>query len=346
MILDLTSRKRERRQSKSVAHASGSSELIVQHGAPMNHLRLIFVAAVLCPALGCEWMKEHSIGKNLHKDKTGNGELPKVAPDPLVAYLNDRADRLHSITNADVRVTARERSIPMPPLRGTRVASQPRNFRMVGDAAMAAKVDLGSNDQQFWVYAKVPTNDPMFVYASHSDFEAGKAKIPGGIPFEPEWVMQAFGMAHFPPNNQYTVLPPDEKTRTYTLKWPAVTPNGVSVVKEIVFDGDAATGNKPQVKKHIIRDTKGKLICFAEIKEAKTVQTGTTDPRTNLPLAVQYPTKVLLRWEEQKFEMELELLNAKINQPLTQEEFRRYYTRPNIPGATPIDLAKYEAPLK
>ena len=314
----------------------------------MNHLRLILAAAVLCPAVGCEWMKEHGIGKNGPKDKI-NGEdkireLPKVAPDQLVKYLNDRADRLQSISNADVRVTARDRSIPMPPLRGTLVASQPRNFRMVGDAAMAAKVDLGSNDQQFWVYAKVPTQDPVFVFASHNDFNEGKAKIPGGIPFEPEWVMQAFGMAHFPPNNQYSAKT-DEKTRTYTLSWPAVapngTPNGVSVLKEIVFDGDAATGTKPQVKKHIVRDTKGKMICFAEIKEAKTVQTGTTDPVSGQPLAVQYPTKVLLRWEEQKFEMEFELLNAKINQPLTQEEAKRYYTRPNIPGATPVDLAEY-----
>lgn len=312
----------------------------------MNHLRLVLAAAVLCPLVGCEWMKSHGIGKpDNHSGKHKDGALPPVAPEQLVAYLNDRADRLQSITHADVRVTARDRSIPMPPLRGTLVASQPRNFRMVGDAAMAAKVDLGSNDQQFWVYAKVPTQDPMFVFASHTDFSEGKAKIPGGIPFEPEWVMQAFGMAHFPPTNQYAVLPPDDKGRTYTLKWPAVTPSGVSVVKEIVFDADAATGNRPQVKRHVVRDTKAKPICTAEIKEAKTVQTG-TDPQTGQPLAVQYPTKMLLRWEEQKFEMELELLNAKINQPLTPEEARRYYNRPNIPGATPIDLAKYESPIR
>lgn len=304
----------------------------------MKPLRLMIIAAVLCPAIGCEWMKEHGWNKNTTKDK---GELPKVTPDQLLTYLNDRAGRLQSITNADVRVTARDRSVPMPPLRGSLVATQPRNFRMVGDAALAAKVDLGSNDQQFWVYAKVPTADPMFVFASHSDFEAGKAKIPGGIPFEPEWVMQAFGMTTFAPNNQYSAKS-DDKSRTYILSWPAVTPNGVAVIKEIVFDGDAATGTKPQVKKHLIRDTKGKLICFAEIKAAKTVQTGGTDARTNLPLAVQYPTTVLLRWEEQKFEMELEILNAKINQSLTQEEQRRYFTRPNIPGATPVDLAKYE----
>ncbi|HEY1190604.1 MAG TPA: hypothetical protein VGE74_23425 [Gemmata sp.] len=323
----------------------------------MNRFRLILAAAVLCPLVGCEWMKQHGIGTNLVKDRDGPRELRKVTPETLVGYLNTQADRLQSITQADVRVTARDRNIPMPPLRGSLVASQPRNFRMVGDAAMAAKVDLGSNDQQFWVYAKVPTADPMFVFASHTDFEAGKAKIPGGIPFEPEWVMQAFGMAHFPLNQPPEPSPgpapgpprglsygvkPDERARTYTLSWSAVTPSGAPVVKEIVFEADDAYGNKPQVKKHIVRDTKGKVICSAEIKEARTVQLGGADPRSGHPLTVQYPTRIVLRWEEQKFEMELELLTAKINQPPTQEEARRYFNRPNIPGATPIDLARYE----
>ena len=311
----------------------------------MNRLRLILAAAVLCPLVGCEWMKTHGPWKDGPVDGKDKGKLPPVSPEQLVSYLNERADRLQSISNADVRVTATDRSmrVPIPVnIRGFLTASQPRNFRLKSTGVVGGDVDLGSNDEQFWVYAKVPTQDPMFVFASHTDFGSGKAKIPGGIPFEPEWVMQAFGMAHFAPSNQYAVLPPDEKTRTYTLKWPALTPAGVSVIKEVVFDADAAAGNKPQVKRHVVRDTKAKPICFAEIKEAKSVATG-TDPQTGLPLSVQYPTKMLLRWEEQKFEMELELLTAKINQPLTAEEARRYYTRPNIPGATPIDLAKYES---
>jgi hypothetical protein len=118
------------------------------------------------------------------------------------------------------------------------------------------------------------------------------------------------------------------------------------VVKEVVFDGDPATGNRPQVKKHVIRDTRGKLLCSAEIKEAKTVPSGLSDPKTGAPLAVQYPTGVLMRWEEQKFEMKLDVLNAKINQQLTQEEFRRHFSRPNVSGVTPIDHARYEAPIR
>lgn len=319
----------------------------------MNRFRLILVAAVLCPSVGCEWMKQHGIGKNIGADKDGgrDRELRKVAPEELVGYLNDRADRLQSITNADVRMLAVDRSglVPTPPitLRGELFAVQPRNFKLTGTGgAIDIKMFLGSNDQQFWVYAKMPTVDPMYVFASHSDFEAGKARIPGGVPFEPEWVLQTLGMAHLPATNQYAPVKLDANARTYTLSWPATTPNGVSVVKEIVFDADPATGTKPQVKKHVVRDTKGKTLCYAEVKEAKTVQTGAADAKGQ-PLAVQYPTTVVLRWEEpQKFELKLEVLTAQINHPLTPEEAKRHFSRPNVAGTTPVDLARYDLPLK
>ena len=56
-----------------------------------------------------------------------------------------------------------------------------------------------------------------------SDFESGKAQLPGGVPFEPEWVMQALGMTRFPLENQYRVEV-DQRARVYKLTWPAKTP--------------------------------------------------------------------------------------------------------------------------
>ncbi len=319
----------------------------------MKTFRLLLVAAVLAPLTGCEWIKNH-VGKGDDKDRP-TGPLPKAQPDQFVTYLNERSARMQSLNYGDVRLTASDHSVPLPPLRGSLAASQPRNFRMTGTGGpVGAKVDLGSNGEQFWVYVDAPTMKPKFVFASHSDFESGKAKLPDGIAFEPDWVMQALGMTMLQPNNQYSVKIDDTK-RTYTLSWPSTTPNGMSVVKQIVFDGDAATGTKPQVKKHLILDTKGKLICSAEIKQAKTVTlaptgqplpAGSPPASAQAPMVVQHPTLMVLRWEEQKFEMELELKTGKVNDPLTEEATRRLFTRPNIPGATPIDLAGGVFPLK
>lgn len=310
----------------------------------MKSLRLVLIATVLAPLTGCEWMKNHW-NKGDDRPPKGDGPLPNVQPDQLVNYINERAARLQSLYYGDVRLVARDNGLPLPALRGSMAATQPRNFRMTGTGgAMGAKVDLGSNDQQFWVYFDAPAVKPMFVFASHSDFEAGKAQIPGGIPFEPDWVMQALGMTTLPPNNQYTARV-DEKTRTYVLSWPAVTPSGTSVVKEIVFNGAAAAEGKPQIKRHVIRDTKNNVICSAEIKQAKTVALTSSDPRSGM-LAVQHPTLMVLKWEQQKFEMELELKTGQVNEPPTDEARRRLFTRPTIPGTPAIDLARADFPIK
>ncbi|MDY3551219.1 hypothetical protein R5W24_000294 [Gemmata sp. JC717] len=317
----------------------------------MNRLHLILAAAVLCPSVGCEWMKQNGIGKpDNYPGKFGRGrELSPVAPEKLVAYLNDRADGLQSITNAEVRVLATDRStlMPTPPisLQGTLFAAQPRNFDLYTKSGGLVDVTMfmGSNDQEFWVFVKAPTNEPVYMYASHADFEAGKVKLPGGVPFEPEWVMQALGMAHFPPNNRYEVTP-DPKAGTYTLSWPATTPTGMSVVKEIVFNADPADGKQSQVKRHAVRNAKGgKELCYAEIKEARTERGA--DGRV-----LQYPTFVVLRWEEpQKFELRLEVMNTpQINRPLTAEESNRHFRRRAVPGAKLIDLAqaRFDLPAK
>ena len=207
-------------------------------------------------------------------------------------YLNTQASRLEAVTYERATVTAKQGLISMPSLRGDLAASQPKNFRMRGQRELpAAKIDLGSNEQQFWLFIDAPSVRPTYVFASHSDFESGKAKIPEGIPFEPDWVMQALGMTKFQQNVPYEQVKLDEKARSYTLSWPATTPAGMPIRKEIVFAADDADSSRdqPQVKKHVIRDVKGRVICTAEVKRAKTVPVGGSDPRTGHALRRAIP---------------------------------------------------------
>src|SRR5579883_389377 len=318
----------------------------IPNETPMTRVRLLVLAAVMIPLVGCKWIDE--IVKKNQTPRGGTEPLPPVEPERLVRYVNERAARLQSLYYDDVRLVASDHGVRMPAnLTGILAASQPHNFRMKVKS-IPATVDLGSNDQQFWVYFDGAGSKPVYVYASHTDFKDGRARLEG-LPFEPEWVMQSLGMTTLSLSNKYNTPLPDQKKRTYTLSWPATLPDGTSVVKEIVFDGDPATGTKPQVQKHLVHDTEGKLICSAEIKQAQTVQLTQSDTRTGLPLAVQYPTLVVLWWEKQKFQMELDLKLGKkgsVNKGFTQEEARTYFNKPTISGTPAVDLAGGVFPLR
>lgn len=305
----------------------------------MRSLHLILAAAVLSPAVGCNWMKDRKDGGGSYRPRPTE-KLPDVAPNRLVKYLNDRATQFQSIDYGDVRYHCSQGVVPLPALEGNLACAQPRNFRMVGTRTPGTRVDVGSNDQQFWMFVQIPTQKPTYVYASHDDFKAGKARLPDDVPFEPEWVMQAIGMMTLPAGDQYRVEI-NERDRTYTLWWPATTPAGLQIRKEIVFDGDSAAPPHPQVKRHVVRDPRTKrVICTAEIKSAQAIPAG-TDAETGYPLAIQYPTRVVLRWEEQKFEMDMTLDKARVNQPVPEEQARRLFTRPTIQNVPEINLANY-----
>jgi hypothetical protein len=301
----------------------------------MRSLHVLSVVALLAGAIGCTLFDKRS---DTPRPST---PVAKVSANQLIDYLNERASRLQSIS-AEVRFTAREGLIAAVSLHGDLSASQPRNFRMTGlGGAVPAKVDLGSNYDQFWVYLEAPTTKPMFVYASHSDFEAGRAKLPGGLPFEPDWVMQALGMHKFPKDIQYNEPLLSQSDRTYTLSWQTMTPSKMAIKKEVVFDADEARDGRPQVKKHLIKDSKNKLLCSAEVKKVSSVPIGGFDQRSP-QLAVQYPTHVVLRWEVQNFELDLTLERAQVNQEFSDEQKRRLFSRPAEYPTQALDLAKYE----
>ncbi|MBX9584136.1 MAG: IgGFc-binding protein [Gemmataceae bacterium] len=300
----------------------------------MRSVRLLLLTAALGLAAGCSWLKD-TVGR------PGPGmPLDPAEPSRLVALVNDQARQLQSLEyeNISVRVSGKDMILPAN-LRGNLAAAQPRYFRLVAQHPVAAvTVDLGSNPEHCWLYAKVPSNDPAYVTATHADFQSGRAELPGGIKFDPDWVMQALGMTTLPPDGQYTAKA-YQRDRVYgervcVLGWPGTGPGGQPVRREVVF---ASRDGRFHVQKHLIWDERGqKLIASADIKSTQPTGTG-----------AEYPTRVVLRWEEQKFEMDLDLRGrpAVVNQ-LTPDnqarrgEFAHLFTRPDaLYQKTPIDLA-------
>jgi hypothetical protein len=304
----------------------------------MRLLRVLGLTTVLAAGAGCglfEKMKSNT--------PKGGAPVAKVTAEQLVDYLNAQAARLQTVTYDRATVTARQGLVSLPSLRGDLAAAQPRNFRMRGQGGVvSAKIDLGSNEEQFWLYVDAPTARQTFVFASHSDFDGGRVRLPDGIPFEPDWVMQALGMKTFPRDAKYDPVKLDERNRTYTLSWPATTPAGAAIRKEVVFAADDADSSRdqPQVRRHVVRDVKGNVVCSAEVKSAKTVPVGGADARSGHAFVVQYPKHVVLKWEQQRFEMDMVLDGGRVNPGLTPEQIRTHFSRPTHYGVQPINLAE------
>jgi hypothetical protein len=301
----------------------------------MRTLKLLVIATALAPAVGCKWLEDMRANGDQGRNRV-RGKIEPVAAGDLVDFLNKRAARLRSVEYDNVHMHVAGKDVPLigANLAGELAVAQPRNFRMLAEGKFGGKVVMGSNDEQFWVYMDAPGGPPVYVYATHADFQTGRARMPNGLPFEPDWVMQALGMSIYPAANNYEVAV-NERERTYTLWWLSNSVSGGQVRKEVVFDADAATGSRPQVRRHVIRDAKGtRVIASADIKSAETVGVG-TDPVSGLPLAAQYPTRVVLKWADPQFEMDLTLEKARANQATDPTAF----ARPEIRNTPAINLA-------
>jgi hypothetical protein len=298
--------------------------------------------------LGCRQLDDWRQQVQQRRGSRPGGPIPQVSATQLVQYLNQQAGRLRTLSYTEARLTAREgeglKGAISYTLRGRLAAAAPRYFHLSAQGGLAGgKVDLGSNEERFWIYVDAPGSQPLYAFATHADFAAGKVQLPGQLPFEPDWVLQALGLATFPLELAYDPVHIDERARTYTLSWATSTPNGLPIRKEIVFAVDTATGSRPQVLRHRIRDSRGRLICSADIHSVHTFPTGTSDPNSGLPHIVQVPHQVVLRWEQQKVEVDLRLDDARVNQPWTAEQLRAEFT-PRISGAVPINLAEARFP--
>lgn len=173
-----------------------------------------------------------------------------------------------------------------------------------------------------------PPMDQTYVYCSHTDFKRGAGQLP--IPFDPDWALQALGMATYDPKLHYEVKT-NQKDKLYTLMMDSTTPQGTPVKRVIVFDPNPRA-NESHVREHLILDANGKLIASAKITKAALIPVGGAN--------VQVPTRVVLEWPQQKAKMELRLGRPRINEQMSEGEMRDLFTRPQPrDGVNPINLA-------
>jgi len=298
----------------------------------------LLVAAVVLSAVGCETFLPKP-----PKPAARTGPIPEHAPDVFVNYLNQQSAAIQSIEFDRVRISTESGPLLQQAvsLEGDLYCAKPRLFRLRAGLRVTPgeEVDVGSNAQYFWVYAK-RAQDPNFMYCSHDDYASGKVQLP--IPFDTEWVLQALGMTTYDPAAKYTVET-RQKEREYALVSECQTPQGVRVRKITVLTADMDNSSTPIVKKHVVMDARGVPIATAEVRKVKTVQAG-TDPQTGKPTVVQIPTDLLLTFQgpdNQKMKLSLLLDKETINPPSDERKQQYLFTLPKINGSNPVNLDDY-----
>lgn len=127
---------------------------------------------------------------------------PRVLP--VGATMNDVIQVVNTNTSRVQSVYTERATISGPlmlSLRAKVALERPRRLHLWADTMMTGpEVDLGSNDEMFWFWAKrMPP--PAVFFCRHDQFALSAAR--NLLPVEPEWLFDAFGLTTFDPNVQH-----------------------------------------------------------------------------------------------------------------------------------------------
>ncbi|MEN1681469.1 MAG: hypothetical protein AAGJ46_17955 [Planctomycetota bacterium] len=146
-------------------------------------------SVIACFATGCRLMRSGGAGT---APTTAAPVVlqPGATAQQVIAAVNQNSARVHSYSAPNATFTTP--AMPVGRLRGSVVLERPRRFRLrAGTALTGGEVDLGSNDERFWMWAK--RNEPPALYfARHTDHGLGAAREL--LPIDPAWVVDALGL--------------------------------------------------------------------------------------------------------------------------------------------------------
>jgi hypothetical protein len=242
-----------------------------------------------------------------------------------VRYLNDNGDRLQSLECGDLWIDAQDngQKVSLP---GVMTCARPRNFRLQATLLGNPAVDMGSNNNEFWYWIS-RADPPYLVHCSYADLARGDVSLP--FPFQPEWALEALGMAHYEPNGNYQLKP---NAKTVELIEQTTSSQGQPVRKVTVFDRASLASGRPQVRAHLLQDAKGQLICAAQITQYQADRTT----------GAVFPHLITLSWPAQGLAMTMKLDSVRVN-ALDQNRSLALFSRPQMSHIQTVDLARWQA---
>lgn len=272
---------------------------------------------LLCALPGCAGMRGLTWR---HGDPLRGAPKPNWPEDPqveeVVDHLNRNVDKLQAWRANSVKIRANN-----IPLSGTLAVERGKHLRLVVNSIAGNEVDMGSNDDLFWIWAKrMPP--PEYVYCRHEHTEAVRQAM--GIPFEPEWLMQALGVS--PLKADGTKLELEPTLRQARLVQQVTSAHGQPLRKVILVDLPRGV-----ILEHSVYDYHGQRIAVARLD----------DHQLDKASGVVLPRRVKLDWPQTEMSLVMSLGQVEINPRGIPSQI---WDMPKLAGYQVVDLGTMVQP--
>jgi hypothetical protein len=240
--------------------------------------------------------------------------LPATATlDQIVNVVNENSNRVQSLQSTQASL-----SLPgAPTLKATVALAPPRRLRLRASSFTSPELDLGSNDEMFWLW--ISRSQPPATYmCRHDQFAMSNAQQI--MPVEPEWLIDAAGLARFDTTQPLEGPFPEHGDRVEIRSHKLTTAGEVTQITVV----DQWEGT---VVEQDVYNSQGQLLAVARANHfQRDAGSGANLPRS---IDVQWPTTQL------SFHLDVSgwVVNGIPPDNLT------WFTKPEYPGYPNIDLA-------
>jgi len=233
--------------------------------------------------------------------------------DQVVQTVNANNSRIQSFWTTEATLSGPG----IPPLRANLAFQRPRQFRLLAETGLTGpELDLGSNDELFWFWAR-RSEPPAIYFCRHEQFATSPARR--YLPFEPDWMIEALGIAELDPAlpHQGPFPLPGNRLEVRTVRESADGP----MTKVTVIDGCHGW-----VVEQRLYDAQGRLLASSQTSGHR------RDPLSGLVM----PTVADVRFPPAQLALRIRLGNVQINRPLAGGP--ELFGLPRYQGAPLVDL--------
>lgn len=244
--------------------------------------------------------------------------VPSLDPDQFIARHNREA-RLITSYQAAPAVTPTDKTGRKNILRGVAhgrlYIEPPRNFRLVLKALQQDVIDVGSNEDQLWIWSKELQNGET-VFTCNYD-EGGGVPVSGL--YQPDWLMEALGLEPLPePDAEGVNIRKEANGAEIVIEQKRTGADGRVAIKETVLS--ALNG---QISEHRLfqLDTNGKKTQVASAKivkyERHEVKTpGADEGETAM---IDLPAIIEIHWPAEQMDLEVRLDSVELNKGFSRQ---------------------------